>query len=88
MADIGFKGLPGVEVDLFDLEQSTFTRTHALQDRYASRGKLWHVVGTELIARGGAGRFFDSSIMEARARPLESAELRDHPPLGGCPEFG
>lgn len=56
LADITFGGLPGVEVDLFDLEQDTFTRNHELQRRFGSEGEVWHVVGTDLIAGGSQGR--------------------------------
>lgn len=57
MADMTFRGIPGVEVDLFDLEHATFTRTHALEERYASReeGEAWHVIGSEFIAGGKDG---------------------------------
>ena len=57
MADLAFKGVPNVEVDLFDLEQATFTRTHALDDRYSASegGEIWHVVGADLIKGGKDG---------------------------------
>jgi nicotinate (nicotinamide) nucleotide adenylyltransferase len=59
MADMAFGGIPGVEVDLFDLEQATFTRTHGLQERYANRGyEVWHVVGADLIVGGHNGQSF------------------------------
>lgn len=58
LSDIAFRGMDRVEVDLFDLEQATFTRTHALHDRYKERGEVWHVVGSDLITGGGAGRSF------------------------------
>jgi len=52
MADIAFKDIPNVEVDLFDLEQATFTRTHDLESRYKHRGEVWHVVGSDLLTGG------------------------------------
>ena len=55
MADLAFRGIDGVEVDLFDLEQATFTRTHELNRLYADRGEVWHVVGSDLIAGGRSG---------------------------------
>ncbi|MEW6302035.1 MAG: NAD(+)/NADH kinase [Verrucomicrobiota bacterium] len=58
MTDIAFRGLPRVAVELFDLEQATFTRTHQLQDMFAHRGELWHVVGTDLIQGGHKGRSY------------------------------
>jgi NAD kinase/nicotinic acid mononucleotide adenylyltransferase len=58
MTDVIFSGIPKVEVDLFDLEQATFTRTHALEERYAKLGEVWHVVGTDLVAGGYRGESF------------------------------
>lgn len=58
MADLTFRGIPGVSVDLFDLEHATFTKTHKLDELYALRdgGEIWHVVGTDLIAGGKDGQ--------------------------------
>ncbi len=55
LADLAFAGLPKVVVDLFDLEQATFSRNWELQERFAPMGEVWHVVGTDLIAGGGRG---------------------------------
>lgn len=58
MADMTFGGIPNLEVDLFDLELGTFTRTHGLDERYAGRedGEIWHVIGSEFVAGGKDGR--------------------------------
>jgi NAD kinase/nicotinic acid mononucleotide adenylyltransferase len=56
MADIAFAGVANVEVDLFDLEQDRFTRSHELDQRYAPRGQVWHVVGVDLIKGGATGK--------------------------------
>lgn len=56
LADITFGGLRRVAVDLFDLENNTFTRNCDLQTRYEPRGEVWHVVGADLIAGGAKGR--------------------------------
>ena len=53
MADIAFRGMSRVEVDLFDLERPVFTRNHELEQRYRDRGEVWHVVSAEFV-RGGA----------------------------------
>ena len=44
MIDLNFRGLPKVEADLFDLEESTFTRTWDLDLRYHDHGDLWHAI--------------------------------------------
>lgn len=56
MADMAFSALPKVEIDLFDLEQERFTRSHALEARYSPRGEVWHVVGTDLVKGGARGQ--------------------------------
>lgn len=56
LADMAFEGLANVEVDLFDLEQDRFTRSHELDRRYAARGEVWHVVGVDLIQGGSQGQ--------------------------------
>ena len=55
LADLAFGGMPKVVVDLFDLEQATFTRNWELQERFAPMGEIWHVVGTDLIVGGARG---------------------------------
>ncbi len=55
LADLTFGGLPGVNVDLSDLELDRFSRNHELQSRLAGEGELWHVVGADLVAGGAAG---------------------------------
>lgn len=55
LADIGFRNLPKVKVDLFDLEQAVFSPTEDLEQRFASLGDLSHIVGAELAAGGSSG---------------------------------
>ena len=55
MVDMNFRGIPNVEVDLFDLETNDFTRTVDLNERYKHLGEIWHFVGTDLICGGGKG---------------------------------
>lgn len=64
LADIAFRGMPRVTVELFDLEQATFTRTHELHDRFAGRGEVWHVVGSDLITGGRDGKSFVHTAWE------------------------
>lgn len=92
MADIAFRDIPNVRVDLFDLEQQTFTRTHELNEWYRDEGEVWHVVGTQLTALGGDGdsrihKFWDqgdSLWNEGRfaviARPGETPDPEHLPP--------
>ncbi len=56
LADLGFRGLDGVRVDLGDLDEGRFTRPADLETRYARDGEVWHIVGAEMIAGGQSGR--------------------------------
>lgn len=53
LADIAFRDIPKVEVDLFDLESATFTTNDALEARYSPLGEVWHVIGSDLSKGGG-----------------------------------
>ena len=55
MVDMTFQDLPRVRVDLFDLENGTFTRTHQLEERFQGKGETWHVIGGDLLAGGARG---------------------------------
>ena len=55
LADLTFGPLPGVVVDLFDLEQATFTTNIRLQERFEAEGEVWHVVGADLVDGGARG---------------------------------
>ena len=53
LADITFRGMPKVEVDLFDLELANFTTNDVFETRYGHLGELWHVIGSDLSKGGG-----------------------------------
>jgi NAD kinase len=53
LTDITFRGIPKVEVDLFDLELASFTTNDIFESRYRHLGELWHVVGSDLVLGGG-----------------------------------
>ena len=55
MVDMTFRGLPGVQVDLFDLESRSFTRTHLLDEQYSDQGEVWHVIGADMLTGGARG---------------------------------
>jgi NAD kinase len=58
MDDMAFRGLDGVRLELFDLEQATFTKTHELERMFAPEGEVWHVVGSDLVRGGATGESF------------------------------
>ena len=57
MTDLAFRGIPGVEVDLFDLEESQFHTAARLESRYRRTGhEVWHAVGSDLVVERPDGR--------------------------------
>lgn len=56
LCDITFEGIPNVVVDLFDLEQETFTRNYALEAKFSAQGEVWHVVGADWLTGGAHGK--------------------------------
>lgn len=62
LADLAFRDLPAVRVDLADLDECRFTPPRDLEARYAPAGAVWHVVGSEMLAGGRDGR----SVVHAR----------------------
>jgi NAD+ kinase len=54
LADMTFRGLPKVTVELSDLEDQTWTQPRVLETRLAKQGEVWFVVPAELI-RGSRG---------------------------------
>jgi NAD kinase/nicotinic acid mononucleotide adenylyltransferase len=92
LCDITFGGMERVTVDLFDLEGDTFTRNHALEERYALEGEIWHVVGADWLTGGGEGRsaihtgwekgaeLWERGHFAVLTRPGHELATRDRPP--------
>ena len=64
MNDIAFRDIEGVRLELFDLEHSTFTKTHELDEMFAPEGEVWHVVGSDLVRGGADGASFVHKVWE------------------------
>ncbi|HOX44308.1 MAG TPA: NAD(+)/NADH kinase [Myxococcota bacterium] len=81
MVDMCFRGLPRVRVELFDLEASTFTRTHLLDERFRPEGEVWHALEAEALAGAGRGESRVQRRWEQGARLLREARFVVlHPP--------
>ncbi len=55
MAKLTFKDLPNVRLDLFDLEDGSFTPTWKLQEKYQQEfpdAQIWHVIGGDIVTGG------------------------------------
>lgn len=93
MADIAFRGMKGVEVDLFDLERPIFTRNLELEARFRDRGDLWHVVSSDFVKDGARGdsvihrtwesgpetfRTLKFAVVARTGQPLDRADLPPH----------
>ncbi len=55
MADLAFRDLPGVSVDLDDLDNGTCLPDHLFDEHYADRGDVWHVVSADFVIGGRSG---------------------------------
>src|SRR3989338_4320715 len=54
MTDLAFGHIAdNIEIELFDLENSTFTTNYEFEQKYKKEGEVWHVVGSDLV-KGGA----------------------------------
>jgi nicotinic acid mononucleotide adenylyltransferase len=56
LADMAFRDLQAVRVDLTDLDEGRFAQPEELEARHAASGEVWHVVGAEMVAGGRDGR--------------------------------
>lgn len=74
MADINFRGLDRVTVDLGDLEAGCFT-SHAKLLARSADAEPWLVVGREQVAQGGAGRSTIQTAWEEGARLWRDARF-------------
>lgn len=55
MADLAFRDLPGVSVDLGDLDDGRCLDDYRFDEHYADRGEVWHVVSADFLAGGRNG---------------------------------
>src|SRR5262249_28075731 len=56
LADLAFRDLPGVDVDLSDLDEGRFGRPEGVGARHAGAGEVWQVVPEACVAGGRHGR--------------------------------
>lgn len=68
LVNLAFRDLLKVEIDNSDLEYVIFTRTHELQQRYESRGELWHVIGADVAEGGAKGESFIHRVWQEGPR--------------------
>ena len=72
MADLAFRDMPGVSVDLDDLDEGQSLSDHLFDTHYAKRGEVWHVVSADFVAEGHAG------LSAIQARWDNGTELWSH----------
>lgn len=85
MADLGFTGLPNVRVDLTDLDDRAFADHRTLEDRYAARGAVWHVVPDDFVTDGRHGQSTIHTRWEAGAEMWRSSRFVVLHPPGDAP---
>jgi NAD+ kinase len=93
MADLAFRDLPGVTVDLSDLDDGVFTPPVAFDDLHADHGEVWHVVSDEFVANGRNGKSAIQTKWECGTDMWQTArfvvlhpdecepDVRDRPPV-------
>jgi len=96
MVELAFDSLANVDLDLFDLNSTVFSRAWQLEDRFRERGEIWHVVGAELckggaLARSPIQREWDRgnwlwenarfAVSTRAGHPIEAADLPPHAEL-------
>jgi NAD+ kinase len=64
LIDLTFRDLPGVRVDLTDLDEDGSSQPGELTNRHGSSGEVWHVVAAELVSGGGQGNAPIQTIWE------------------------
>jgi NAD+ kinase len=62
MVDLAFRDLPGVSVDLDDLDEGRFLDDSELSPLYADRGEVWHITSADFVTGGREG----TSIIQTR----------------------
>jgi nicotinate (nicotinamide) nucleotide adenylyltransferase len=56
LADLTFRDLPSVRVDLTDLDEGRYAQPEELETRHASCGEVWHVLDADVFAGAREGR--------------------------------
>ena len=56
MVDLAFRDLPGVTVDLSDLDNGQFLDDARFEELYTSRGEVWLVIAADFLAGGRSGQ--------------------------------
>ncbi len=87
MADLAFRGLPRVSVDLADLENGVRTPDAALAARFAARGEPWLVMPAEALRGGGPWGAANLVVVHRPERPPAPADLPPRFRLLPVPEW-
>ena len=86
MTDLAFRDLPGVSVDLTDLDDQTFTGHYDLERLYAHRGEIWHVISDDFIHDGQSGHSTIHSRWEHGPEMWMNSRFVVFHPSGSAPD--
>ncbi|MFO0954561.1 MAG: NAD(+)/NADH kinase, partial [Isosphaeraceae bacterium] len=64
LADLTFRDMPAVRVDLTDLDEGKYALPQELEARHASLGEVWHVFDADVFAGASEGRAVVQARME------------------------
>ena len=86
LTDLAFRDLPGVRVDLTDLDEGRLTQPEELEARHGPAGEVWHVVGADLVAGGRAGRALIQTLWENGGAAWQGSRFLVLHPTAAAPE--
>ena len=88
MADLAFRDLPGVHVDLDDLDEGEQLSDFRFDQQYANRGEVWHIVAADFVSGGGKGSSAIQTRWENGAELWKTGRFVILHPTGSTPAKG
>jgi NAD kinase/nicotinic acid mononucleotide adenylyltransferase len=85
MVDLAFRDLPGVSVDLGDLDEGCCLDDCQFDGLYASRGEVWHAVAADFLVGGRHGKSQIQTRWEAGGRLWDAGRFVVLHPSSGVP---
>ncbi len=85
MVDLAFRDLPGVCVDLDDLDEGQVLPDYLFDELYASRGEVWHIISADFVSGGREGKSAIQTRWEKGAELWKSGRFVVLHPAGSPP---
>ncbi|HEV3384584.1 MAG TPA: NAD(+)/NADH kinase [Gemmata sp.] len=85
MVDLAFRDLPGVSVDLDDLDEGRVLPDYCFDELYADRGEVWRIISADFVGGGSEGRSAIQTRWEKGAELWKSGRFLLLHPAGSPP---